>query len=67
VLGEKTKGPCIVCMTKGAGRVSQSKIEQRSLVAEEEEYTLEELLTGINKNNLHAEIDFGPRVGKEVW
>jgi antitoxin component of MazEF toxin-antitoxin module len=54
-------------MTKGAGRVSQSKIEQRSLVAEEEEYTLEELLTGINKNNLHAEIDFGPRVGKEVW
>jgi antitoxin component of MazEF toxin-antitoxin module len=54
-------------MTKGAGRVSQSKIEQRSLVAEAEEYTLEELLTGIKKNNFHGEVDFGPRVGKEVW
>ena len=30
-------------------------------------WTLEELLAGINKNNLHNEIDTGLAVGHEVW
>lgn len=30
-------------------------------------WTLEELLAGINKNNLHHEIDTGIAVGNEVW
>jgi len=30
-------------------------------------WTLEELLAGINKNNVHHEIDTGSAVGKEVW
>ena len=30
-------------------------------------WTLEELLAGINKNNLHHEIDTGPAIGNEVW
>jgi antitoxin MazE len=30
-------------------------------------WTLEELLAGINKNNLHHEIDTGPAMGNEVW
>jgi antitoxin MazE len=30
-------------------------------------YTLEELLDGVTKRNIHAEIDSGPSVGKESW
>ena len=30
-------------------------------------WTLEELLAGVNKNNLHHEIDTGLAVGNEVW
>jgi len=30
-------------------------------------WTLEELLAGITKDNLHNEIDTGPAVGNEVW
>ena len=30
-------------------------------------WTLEELLAGINKNNLHHEIDIGFAIGNEVW
>ena len=30
-------------------------------------WTLEELLAGIKKNNLHHEIDTGSAVGNEVW
>ena len=29
--------------------------------------TLEHLLSQVNKNNLHSEIDNGHSVGKEVW
>ena len=30
-------------------------------------WTLEELLAGINKNNLHNEVDTGFAIGNEVW
>ena len=30
-------------------------------------WTLEELLAGINKDNIHQEVDTGFAVGKEVW
>lgn len=30
-------------------------------------YTLDELLDGITDENRHAEIDWGPPVGREVW
>lgn len=29
--------------------------------------TLEELLTGVNKNNLHQALDTGPAMSKEIW
>ncbi len=58
----------------------ESKIDQGSVVdvslengkivvqpAVEQEYTLDELLAGVTKDNLHGEVDFGPPVGKEVW
>ncbi len=30
-------------------------------------WTLEELLAGIHKSNLHHEADMGPATGREVW
>jgi len=34
---------------------------------DEKEYSLEKLLEGISKNNLHEEFDTGAPVGKEIW
>lgn len=34
---------------------------------EEKKYSLEELVSGIKKSNLHREIDFGKKVGAEKW
>ena len=34
---------------------------------EDEKYNLEELISGINKSNLHKEIDFGKKAGAELW
>ena len=58
----------------------QSQIEQGTLVdvsvvkgklviapIAERKYTLEELLEGVTKRNIHGEIDSGPSVGKESW
>jgi len=33
----------------------------------EKEYSLEKLLKGVTKSNLHGEFDTGEPVGKEVW
>ena len=33
----------------------------------EKEYSLEKLLKGVTKNNLHGEFDTGAPVGKEIW
>ena len=33
----------------------------------DEEYTLEKLLSGVTKDNIHNEIDMGKPVGKEIW
>lgn len=30
-------------------------------------YTLDQLLAGVRPSNLHAETDWGPPVGKEIW
>ena len=31
------------------------------------DWTLEELLAGINKDNLHHEVETGSAVGNEIW
>jgi antitoxin MazE len=31
------------------------------------EYHLEDMLAGITRRNLHAAVDFGAPVGREVW
>ncbi len=33
----------------------------------DQEFTLEELLAGVTKKNLHQEVDAGRAVGKEIW
>lgn len=33
----------------------------------EKEYSLEKLLEGVTKDNLHEEFDTGAQVGKEIW
>ena len=33
----------------------------------EKEYSLEKLLEGVSKNNLHGEFDTGAPIGKEIW
>ena len=33
----------------------------------EPEYRLEDLLRGVTKENLHAEVDTGNAVGREMW
>jgi antitoxin MazE len=30
-------------------------------------WTLDELLAGITKDNLHTEVDTGPAIGNEIW
>lgn len=58
----------------------ESKIEQGSTVevslkggkiivepVAETSYSLEELLAGVTKSNLHKEIDSGEATGKEAW
>ncbi len=33
----------------------------------EPEYRLQDLLKGVTKRNLHAEVDTGEAIGREVW
>lgn len=35
--------------------------------AERPKYSLDDLLAQITDENIHAEVDLGPPVGKEVW
>lgn len=44
-------------------------LEDQKIIIEPEEkkYTLEELVSGIKKSNLHSVIDFGNKQGNEYW
>ena len=46
-------------------RVEQGHVELH--VMPKIEFTLEELVKGINEENRHEEIDFGPPQGGEFW
>jgi antitoxin MazE len=49
--------------------VNLSVVEGKLIIepASEPTYTLDELLAGVTKGNIHAEVDTGSPVGKEVW
>lgn len=45
-------------------------VEQGSIVirpAKTNEYTIEELLAGVKRKNIHKETKIGHRIGKEIW
>ena len=51
-------------------KVVDISIDKGSIIVRpisEKEYSLEKLLEGISKNNLHEEFDTGTPVGKEIW
>ena len=52
------------------GTVVKLSVEEGRIVIDprvEPEYTLEELLKDVRKNNLPSEVDTGAAVGREVW
>ena len=49
-----------VDVRKELGRIAIEPVRRK-------EYDLAELVTGITRENLHAEVAFGGPVGKEVW
>lgn len=54
---------------KAGSEVELSVSKGRLIVAPvaKPSYTLQELVAGITKHNLHSEVDFGSPVGKEIW
>lgn len=51
-------------------KVVDISIDKGSIIItpiDEKEYSLEKLLEGVTKNNLHEEFDTGAPVGKEIW
>jgi antitoxin MazE len=60
-------------MGASEGRKAEMTLEGGALVIKvtkarrRRRYTLEELLDGITKESYHAEVDWGPPVGNEVW
>jgi len=54
---------------QAGSEVDLSVAKGRLIVAplSEKKYSLEELLAGITKRNMHGEANFGPPLGKEVW
>lgn len=54
----------------GQGSLVDLSLVEGKLVARplnENEYSLDQLLNGVTKENLHKEIDTGDAQGKEVW
>ena len=56
------------------GRRAEIKVENGALVlrpivkpARKSRYTLDELLSGMTRDNVPDEVDWGPRRGNEVW
>ncbi|MPZ77795.1 MAG: AbrB/MazE/SpoVT family DNA-binding domain-containing protein [Deltaproteobacteria bacterium] len=42
------------------GKIVATPIEKKKL-------SLKQLLAKVTRKNLHAEVDFGPSVGREIW
>ncbi len=56
------------------GKRAEIKVENGTLVlrpivkpARKSRYTLEELLSGMTRDNVPQEVDWGPRRGNEAW
>ncbi|HEY6200679.1 MAG TPA: AbrB/MazE/SpoVT family DNA-binding domain-containing protein [Candidatus Binatia bacterium] len=56
----EVKQGTILNLAVSDGRVIATPVESRK-------WSLKQLLARVNKNNLHAEADFGRPVGREIW
>jgi antitoxin MazE len=50
----------VVDVSEEGGKIILTPVKKRK-------FTLEDLLAGVTKENIHSEISTGKRVGKEVW
>ena len=50
----------VVDVSEEDGKIILTPVKKRK-------FTLDDLLSGVTKNNIHGEISFGKRVGKEIW
>lgn len=50
----------IVDVSEEDGKIILTPVKKRK-------FTLEGLLSGVTKENIHGEISFGKSVGKEIW
>ena len=48
-------------------RIGEDEVRLRKAKTVAKKYSLAQLLAGVTPENIHAEVDFGPPVGKEVW
>ena len=51
------------------GTVLNLAVSEGMVVAKpvQKKWSLKQLLARVSKKNLHAEVDFGPSVGREIW
>jgi antitoxin MazE len=52
------------------GTVLNLAVSEGTVVAtpvQKRNWSLKQLLARVSKKNLHAEVDFGPSVGREIW
>lgn len=56
---EVTEGT-VLNLAVSEGKVVATPVAQKKL-------SLSELLAKVNKKNLHGEVDFGRRAGREIW
>ena len=50
----------VVDVSEEGGKIILTPVKKRK-------FTLESLLAGVTKENIHSEISTGKRVGKEIW
>ena len=56
----EVKEGTVLNLAVSEGTVVATPVQQRK-------WSLKQLLAKVNKKNLHAEVDFGPSVGREIW
>jgi len=56
----EVKEGTVLNLAVSEGRVVATHVEKKKL-------SLKQLLAKVSKKNLHAEVDLGPSVGREIW
>ena len=56
----EVKEGTVLNLAVSEGRVVATPVQKRK-------WSLKQLLARVSKKNLHAEVDFGPSVGREIW